>query len=132
MLQIPLLLAELMFDAYENTIDWYDETLDDAVAEVKVYLQSEPLLNESLIATEDNGATSACLVIYLRKQEATLIAYIMTAKRAKKMGKAKLLLRETIRRLCNTGHPKIFAGITDGNVPSENLFGSFGFQRMNT
>lgn len=126
------LLAELMLDAYENTIDWQDETLEDAVSEVEEYFEAQPLLAESLLVTDNQGAVSACLVSYLQKQKAPLIAYVMTAKRGKRNGIAQRILQGTIQRLHRTGHERILAGITDGNVPSENLFERFGFQKINS
>ena len=123
-------LANLMLDAYRNTIDWEDETLQDAVDEINGFLAGQALLNESLVLSDEQGYQCACLVTYLEKQEAPLIAYIMTAARAKKTGLAHRLLQEVLYRLQVAGYARVLAAITDGNVPSETLFSNFNFQEI--
>ncbi len=125
-----VILAELMLDAYRDTIDWRDQTFDDSLAEVSSFFESQPLLENSLMALDENGCKSACLVMYLKKQAAPLIGYIMTADRAKRTGTARCLLQEVLHQLKRDGHSRVLGGITAGNTPSENLFKSFGFQQI--
>lgn len=124
------LLADLMMDAYRGTTDWRDQTYEDAIAEVKSFFASTALLSESVLITDDKIGLCACLVMYLEKQQAPLIAYIMTAKNGKRKGLARQALQEVLNRLSRAGHTRALAGITDGNTPSENLFLRFGFEQV--
>ena len=123
-------LAELMLDAYKNTIDSEDETLDDAIDEVQSFFDSQALLNESVLLSDERGLNCACLVSYLEGQKAPLVAYIMTAARVKANGLARVALQESLHRLKLADYTKVLAAITDGNVPSEKLFKSFNFKQL--
>jgi len=55
-------LAGLMLEAYRGTIDYEDETYEDAVAEVESLLNGRPMLDHSYLATVEGTAASAVLV----------------------------------------------------------------------
>jgi RimJ/RimL family protein N-acetyltransferase len=128
-------LAELMLDAYRGTIDYDDKTLDDAVSEVRAYLAGErggqPLLNVSRLAFEGSVLVTACLVADWHERQCPAIAYVMTRARSKNLGVGQQVLCATLRALRAQGHGKVRAVITEGNTPSERLFGRLGFQRVN-
>jgi hypothetical protein len=83
-------LAELMLDAYRGTIDYDDETLDDAVSEVQAYLAGErggrPLLRVSRLAFEGSVLVSACLAGDWHERQCPVIAYVMTRAESKNLG----------------------------------------------
>ncbi len=123
-------LAQLMFDAYQGTIDSEDETLEEAIDAVEQYFQDNPLETHSAVLMEEGVCIAACLVSYLEKQNAPLIAYIMTRRESKQTGLARLLLGDVLQKLEVAGYERVLAAITEGNEPSEKLFASYGFERM--
>jgi len=123
-------LAELMLDAYIGTIDYEGETLSDARDEVGSYLRGRPLLEQSIVHVSDDVIDCACLVSYLAHVELPLIAYIMTARARKRTGLARRALCGALAELRVGGYARVVATITDGNTPSETLFTSLGFSRL--
>ena len=118
-------LARLMLDAYVGTIDYEDENLDDAVEEVRSFLEDpDSLLDRSYIVVDNEEILSAVLV--LMSQGQPFIGYVMTVPSHKKQGLARLVTTCAIKRLADDGHEKVALYITDGNTPSENLFRAIG------
>jgi RimJ/RimL family protein N-acetyltransferase len=126
-------LAELMLDAYRGTIDYDHETLDDAISEVQAYLAGErggqPLLSVSRLAFEGSVLVSACLAGDWHERQCPVIAYVMTRAEWKNLGVGQQVLCAVLQALREQGHRKVWAVITEGNIPSERLFGRLGFQR---
>jgi RimJ/RimL family protein N-acetyltransferase len=125
-------LATLMLDAYQGTIDYDDETFEDAIEEVQNYFNNHPILNHSAILIRNDDCIAACLISYLEKQKAPLIAYIMTKRESKRTGLARALLDSVLVNLEVAGFTRVLAVITEGNVPSERLFNRCGFKREGT
>lgn len=123
-------LAELMLSAYQGTIDYDDETHEDAEEELRSFFHHHPMLDYSTILIGSNVYNAACLVSYLDNENAPLIAYIMTRRRSKGTGLARSLLETVLTLLEASGHSRVLATITEGNVPSERLFTSCGFERL--
>jgi RimJ/RimL family protein N-acetyltransferase len=127
-------LAELMIEAYRGTIDYDGETLEDAVGEVRAYLSGErggqPMLNESRLIFADTLLVGACLTADWQERQSPLIAYVMTRAEWKNRGIGKQLLRAVLQTLYKQSHTEVRAVITEGNYPSERLFGGMGFQKV--
>ncbi len=127
-------LAELMIEAYRGTIDYDGESLDDAAREVNAYLAGKrggpALLNESRLAVDGHQLVGACLAADWRERQATLIAYIMTHGAWKSQGLGKQMLSAVLQALRQQGYLQVRAVITEGNIPSERLFGRLGFARI--
>ena len=70
-------------------------------------------------------------LVMLKTLEARVgyIYYIAVAKAHRKMGMARLLLGDSLRLFREEGMKEVYAGIEEGNVPSEGLFMSEGFTR---
>ena len=58
------------------------------------------------------------------------IYYIAVAKAHRRMGVARLLLKDSLERFREGGLEEVFAGIETGNAPSEGLFISEGFKQI--
>jgi len=115
-------LARLMLDAYVGTIDYEDENLDDAVDEVRSFLDNpDSLLDRSYIVEDEGEIVSAVLVSM--SPGWPFIGYVMTLPSRKKHGLAWHLI---IHALAEDGHERVVFYITEGNTPSENLFRSAG------
>lgn len=128
------LLAELMIDAYRDTIDYDGETFDDALSEVNAFFAGErggqPWLQMSFLAFADSLLVGACLAGAWDERQSPIISYVMTSAKWKKHGISRLLLDQVLRALIEKDYSEVRAVITDGNKPSENLFLQFGFQRV--
>jgi ribosomal protein S18 acetylase RimI-like enzyme len=68
-------------------------------------------------------------LVMLKTLEARVgyVYYIAVAKAHRKMGIAKLLLEDSLRRFREEGVEEVYAGVEKGNIPSEGLFTSEGF-----
>ncbi|MEX2029565.1 MAG: GNAT family N-acetyltransferase [Anaerolineales bacterium] len=127
-------LAELMIDAYPGTVDFDDETIEDAINEIQAYLDGErggvPLLQFSRLALREDTLLSACLVAEWEQRQQPIVAYIMTRANSKNQGVARYLLTSVLRLLQDAGRTSVGAVITEGNTASERLFMSLGFERV--
>lgn len=127
-------LVELMIEAYRGTIDYDDETLEDAVAEVHTYLAGErgaqPLLTHSCLAFDGPRLVGSCLTGEWNERRLPLIAYVMTHARYKNRGVGKQVLWVVLQSLYEQGYHEVRAVITEGNTPSEQLFGRPGFRKV--
>jgi RimJ/RimL family protein N-acetyltransferase len=127
-------LAELMLDAYRGTIDYDDETLEDAMGEIQAYLAGErggqPLLNLSRLAFAGPQLVSACLAGDWDERQQPMVAYVMTRAEWKDRGVGQQALWAVLQALREEGYREVRAVITEGNVPSERLFGRIGFHRV--
>lgn len=119
-------LAELMLNAYLGTIDYEGETIVEAREAVAEYLDEEPILECSRVASSDGGLMSAVLACSW-SDGAPLIAYAMTEPVHKGHGLAATLLGDVLGLLAGAGHEHVHAGITNGNHASERLFLRAGF-----
>lgn len=129
-------LAALMIDAYRGTIDYDDETIEDALDEIHAYMDGQrggaPLLSVSRLAFRRDELISACLVAEWDDRSQPIIAYVMTRADAKRQGLARNLLITVLILLSEAGHSEVRAVITDGNTASERLFKNLGFERVTT
>jgi len=126
-------LAELMLDAYRDTIDYEGETLDQTTDEINRYFEGAygpPLADCSWVCFVEGVLGAACLVSWWEKRKTPLIAFVMTLGERKKSGLAGLVLRQTLQSLVGKRHSEVRAVITAGNTPSEGLFDHCGFVRM--
>jgi L-amino acid N-acyltransferase YncA len=127
-------LARLMLDAYKGTVDDDGETYEDALNEVRAYFSGErggpPLLDCSKVFELRRKIVSACLVAEWTERQRPIIAYIMTRAEMKMQGLARYLLFTTLRSLRDLEYSEVQAVITEGNIPSEELFTEMGFERL--
>ena len=127
-------LAELMLDAYLGTIDYEGESPSEAVGEVERYFspaaEDPALLGPSVMIVEGEAVLCACLVKAWRLRNCPLIGYVICQADRKGQGLATVALLETLRLLREAQYGEVRAVITAGNLPSERLFFSAGFERI--
>jgi RimJ/RimL family protein N-acetyltransferase len=121
-------LAGLMLDAYRGTIDFEDETYEDAVSEVRSFLDGDPLLAHSYLALDGDEFASAVLVSVYEGEPT--IGYVMTRPSYKNQRLARHLVRLAMASLGDEGHTRVALYITEGNTPSERLFAGVGARRI--
>ena len=123
-------LAELMLDAYRDTIDDEGEDLDDALAAIDHYLAIIHR-EQSLVVEHDGAPVAACFVLSV--DDTLYIDPVIVAKRHQRSGLGGRLVLAVLHGLAsgNTEEPtQVGATITDGNEPSERLFARLGFERV--
>ena len=127
-------IADLMLDAYRGTIDDDGETLEDALAEVQAYVAGkrggQPWLASSCLAFADNHLVGACLLGEWSERQLPIIAYVLVRAAWKRRGVGRQMLSSVLKVLKEQGFPEVRAVITEGNVPSENLFRQLGFRKL--
>jgi RimJ/RimL family protein N-acetyltransferase len=118
-------LAELMMSAYIGTIDYHEETVEDAGDEVARWFAAEPYRATSLVAVDGDRLVSGVLNSLIDGNP--LIGYVMTTAERKGRGLARALVATAVQSIFADGHEHVSAWVTDGNVPSERLFARLGF-----
>lgn len=124
------LLADLMLASYRGTIDYDDETIEDALKEVESWYSSisdQPWHRYSWLALMENELTCACLIDFWQERNAPLIAYVMTDPRWKGKHLATAALLRSLQTLADDQYSQVRAVITEGNLPSEKIFTRAGF-----
>ena len=126
------ILAELMLDAYRDTIDYDGETMEDSIREVESYFSSQDSawLESSWLGFIENNLACASLVGFWKQRNSPLIAYVMTASQWKGKHFATSGVSRSIQTLDVKNHDKVYAVITEGNTPSEQVFARLGFSRV--
>ena len=125
-------LAELMLDAYRDTIDYDDETIDDAIQEVESYFshQHSSWFDYSWLVFIESDLACAALVGLWKDRNSPIISYVMTRSRWKGTHLATTAVSRSLRSLADKNYTKVYAVITDGNIPSERVFTRLGFRRF--
>jgi uncharacterized protein (DUF952 family) len=123
-------LAELMLDAYRDTIDYDDETIVEAREEVQGFFADDPDLINSRVAIADGRIVCACLVTAWTGHP--FIGYVMTGADHKGRGFGTATLRASLRSCETAGHRDVGAFITEGNRLSEAMFYRVGAVRRPT
>jgi len=127
-------LAELMLDAYRNTIDYEGEGITEAVAEVQGYFSREAknpaIAHHSVVLVSGETLACACMIKLWRQANVPLVGYVMCRQQHKRRGLATHALHEAIGNLQRAGYAELRAFITEGNAASEALFARAGFERV--
>ena len=114
-----------MLDAYVGTIDYDDEGIEDAMEEVRSFIDDDDaLLDRSYVVEEDGEIISAVLVSMSHGRP--FIGYVMTLPSHKNRGLARFVITHALSQLADDGHDRVVLYITDGNIPSEKVFRSLG------
>lgn len=117
-------LAQLMLDAYRGTIDYDDETYEDAVTEVRSFFENSPALGLSYVVELDGKFVSAVLVAV--SDGDPFIGYAMTHPDHKGAHVGRRLVHHALSSAKEAGYTRVVFYITAGNHPSEALFASLG------
>jgi RimJ/RimL family protein N-acetyltransferase len=127
------ILSELMLDSYRDTIDYDGETIEDAMHEVGSYvsgLEDTIWLDRSWLGFIENDLVCASLVGFWKDRNSPIISYVMTASQWKGKHLATFGVARSLQSLAKNNYTKVYAVITDGNVPSEKVFTRLGFERI--
>jgi len=127
-------LAELMLDAYRDTIDYEGEGIAEAVAEVEGYFlraaKHPAIAQHSLVLGFEDSIACACLLEFWERRSVPFVGFVMCRSTNKRQGLATYALQEVIDNLKGAGCSELRTIITEGNTPSEALFARAGFRRV--
>ena len=120
-------VAALMLDAYRGTID--DEGEGDAEAKAAIdHYFANIEWQHSCVLENDAGILAMSFVVTVDGRR--YIDPVATSAASKRRGHGRTAVLASLRSLASDGCDDVGAVITDGNVPSERLFRSLGFQRV--
>jgi predicted GNAT family acetyltransferase len=123
-------LAELMERAYAGTVDEELGGNSDGAVEVADWRAEAALSEVSVAAVDADGivvTASMCSGTWDREM---WISYVITEPAWKGRGLATAAVAESVRRIRERSDVDVLAAVTDGNVPSERLLATVGFQRV--
>ncbi len=86
---------------------------------------------EAVRAAMHSGVPVGLIMTKTLEPRAGYVYYIAVAGARRRMGIAKLLLEDALRRFGDSGAEEVFAGVEEDNGPSEKLFTTEGFTRTN-
>lgn len=128
------MLAELMLDAYRNTIDYEGESITEAISEVDSYFSRSSMdptvASHSLVLVFHDTIVCACLLEFWQKRSVPFVSFVMSRSTHKRQGLATFALQEAIDRLQQAGWAELRTIITENNAASEALFANAGFRRV--
>lgn len=121
-------MAEAILDAYQDTIDYEGEDLEQTVDELKrVYKGSYgPLMDEASFLLMDEGVVKAGVLVCLYRDEPT-ITYTFTRKKHQRLGYATLLISKSAYELYKKGYHSLYLYVTVENTGALRLYESLGF-----
>lgn len=117
-------LAQLMLDAYTDTVDYEGESLQEAIDEVTAWFADTPMLESSFLHQNGDSILSAVLVSMI--DDGPFVGYVITDPQHKKQGLATRVTLAALEALRSGGFPRVVLYITQGNTPSERLFRGLG------
>ena len=130
-------LGTLLWNAYRGTIDYRDETVDAMKDEARGFFAAKygpPLPDACLVRETDGRPIAAALLCNWNEPEAVvsgpLVAYAIVHPEFRGQGHGIAVVNAALARLAAAKWGRVYAVITEGNVPSEQLFARLGFERV--
>jgi len=130
-------VGTLLWEAYRGTIDYRDESLDEMKAEARGFFDAKygaPLLDACLVREIDGRPIAAALMCDWNQPHAVvsgpLVAYALVHPEFRGRGHGIAVVNAALARLAAAKWGRVYAVITEGNVPSEQLFARLGFARL--
>ena len=119
-------LAHLLLDAYRGTIDDEGETITEALEAIDDYLP-RILPQYSLVVERDGTLVAMAFAVVVRGTH--YIDPVATASAYKRSGIGAAAVSAVLQMMADDDIVDVGAVITEGNVPSERLFSSLGFEQ---
>jgi len=123
-------LAQLMYDAYWNTIDYDGETPDAARDEVRRLYNDEYglfLPGCSYVLPGDDGQAGGAALVTREAEDHAFLAEVMIHPCYRGRGYARPLIQAAMNACLDAGFPQMGLVVTLGNVPAEGLYRRLGF-----
>jgi len=130
-------IGTLLWEAYRGTIDYRDETLEEMKTEAREFFDAKygpPLLDACLVREVDGRMVAAALLCDWNESDAVvsgpLVAYALVHPDFRGRGHGIAVVNAALVRLAAAKWGRVYAVITEGNVPSQELFARLGFTRL--
>lgn len=121
-------IARIMVDGYRGSIDFEDETDDDALEELRDAVagsHGETIRDAWLVARTAEGEAAAAMAT-IRWRGMPFISYVFTSAAEKRRGYAGSLIQQAASALQATGETELALFVTVGN-PARSLYERIGF-----
>ncbi len=121
-------LAQLMFSAYEGTIDQEEETLEDSLVEVHKTFAGDYgdfMARSSRVIHVSETLASAALLT--RWPDRPFVAFSLTLPKFQRHGLARACLLGAMEHLCISGESELRLVVTLANAPARSLYENLGF-----
>lgn len=124
-------MADAMLDAYQGSIDYEGENLQQTVDELKRVFRGTygPMMEEASYLVMEGDQVLSGLLTCLYRGEPT-ITYTFTRKSAQRLGYATLLINKAFDELYRRGYHSLFLYVTLANKGAVRLYESLGFQEV--
>ena len=130
-------VGTLLWEAYRGTIDYRDETLDEMKTEAREFFAAKygpPLPDACVVREIDGRPIAAALLCDWNEPDAVvsgpIVAYAIVHPEFRGQGHGIAVVNAALGRLASAKWGRVYAVITEGNVPSEKLFARLGFARL--
>jgi ribosomal protein S18 acetylase RimI-like enzyme len=123
-------LATLMEQAYAGTVDEQLGGNSDGAVEMANWRAGTPLAEVSVIVVDADDHVVAASLCSGSWDGEVWISYVITDPAWKGQGLGTAVVTESVRQLRQRAEVDVFAGVTDGNLPSERLLAAVGFERV--
>lgn len=124
-------LAVSMFEAFQDTVDYEGESLEDLKKELCSVIEGTygAFLPEASFQIKQNGEIAAVILIGLYKDK-PLVSELFTTKKYLHLGMASSLLKKSIRVLVSLGYESLVLNVHPRNVGAVNLYRKIGFTEL--
>ena len=126
-------LARLMWAAYQGTVDYDGETVEDAIKEIEHTFEGGygALLTDcSFVIRDQSGQLLTAAILITLHQGAPLLAFSMTHPDYKRQGYGRILVGEALAALAEAGYSEVYLSVNGANEPALGLYRSFGFREV--
>jgi hypothetical protein len=121
-------LGRLMERAYAGTIDEDLGDNSDGAVEIAQWRASGAVAEASFVAVDTDDRPVAASLIARRPNDTLWVGYLFTDPDWTARGLAGAALAASLQAIADD--IEVFAGVTDGNTPSERLLAGHGFDRI--
>ncbi len=118
-------LAELMLDAYLDTIDYDEESIVEARQEVDGWFDHPGARPDQSLVALRGGRCIGAILAGEQDGPAVFVSYVMVCADAKRRGLGSFVLAQLLEDVAASGSI-VRAAITEGNIASERLFEAAG------
>lgn len=126
-------LGDVMYEAFKGTIDYDDESREDATVEVKNTLEGKYgkiVADACLKIKEQEEIASAIVYNILEEDNLPMMTFAMTREKFKRKGFSQQLIKESLMKLKDLGYKECLLFVTEGNKPAVSIYKKVGFQNI--
>jgi GNAT superfamily N-acetyltransferase len=121
-------LGRLLYCAYLGTVDFEEETIEQATEEVrKTFRGDYGPFDPGCSTVCERAGDMLCATLVTHWQARPFVAFTMTDASAKRQGLARACMIRSMNRLLAAGEHELRLVVTLANAPARSLYDSLGF-----